>query len=126
MDNWLTILLSVRHCCCCCCDNAVNTLPYMPNKSKTTRANTIQNVTGAVKEVRTRAFPSIGKRRSLTTKDRKPPTNGMHVKPAYCTALSVDSIRFDSSLGGGGGGKKDTILLRVDRWGSSDCLPTNS
>lgn len=40
--------------------------------------------------MRTRAFPSIGTRVFLKTKDRKPPTNGMHVKPAYCTALTND------------------------------------
>lgn len=36
------------------------------------------------------------------TNDRNPPRNGMQVKPAYCTALSVE----EGEGGGEGGGEK--------------------
>lgn len=44
---------------------------------------------GAVNWVRYTHSPRIGIRLSPMTNDRNPPTNGIQVKPVYCTALLV-------------------------------------
>lgn len=80
-----------------------------------------------MKEVRARAFPRMGKLQSLKAKDRKPPTKGMTVKPAYCTALKKTT---DSPLREGRRTRRTTKNTRRAGvlWGTSDgpYLATNS